>query len=184
MFQSLVYDLKEALKLFRKGNILQLRGLSNRLIREASVENDFAKAELGVITYALHKLESKNHITNNPKWHKVRKNVFLNLEGAIFAINNKQNETFFKKLKKIIIDINKIDSDLGNFAQGIYDKAKVKQASLAYSYGLSISKSAELTGADKKELQSYIGFTTMHDEENEQKSIKERVNELKKLVVF
>lgn len=184
MFQSLSYDLKEVLKLFRKGNVLQLRGLSNRLIREASVENNLAKAELGVISYALHKLETKNHIINNPKWHKVRKNVFTNLEGAIFAINNNQKELFFKKLKKIILDINKIDANLGNFAQGIYDKAKVKQASLAYSYGLSISKAAEITGADKKELQSYIGFTTMHDEENEQKSIKERVTELKKLLVI
>jgi len=183
MFQSLVYDLKEALKLFRKGDILQLRGLSNRLIREASVEDNLAKAELGVIAYALHKLETKNHITSNPKWHKIRKNIFINFEGAIYSINNNQNEQFFKKLKKIILDINKIDADLGNFAQGIYEKSKVKQASLAYSYGLSISKAAEITGADKKELQSYIGFTTMHDEENEQKSIKQRVSELKNVLV-
>ncbi len=183
MFKSLVFDLKEVLKLFRKGNVLQLRGLSNRLIREATVENNLAKAELGVIAYALHKIETKQHFTNNVKWHKIRNNIYNNLEGAIFAASTHENEQFFRKLKRIILDINKIDSELGHFAVSIYEKAKVKQASLAYSYGVSISRASELTGADKKELQSYIGFTTMHDEEIEQKTIKERVNELKELLV-
>ncbi len=182
MPKSIIYDLEEILKLFRKGNVLQLRGLSNRLIRESTIENDLAKAELGVITYALHKIETKQHFINNKKWHKIRIKINSNIQGAIFAIRKNDRELFFKKLKKIIMDINLIDSQLGHFATSIYEKAKVKQASLAYSYGLSISRSAELMGADKKELQSYIGFTTMHDEENEQKSIKKRLNELKEVL--
>lgn len=182
MVASLIYDLEEVLKLFRKGEILQLRGLSNRLIRESTIENDLAKAELGVIAYSIHKIETKNHFTNNKKWHKIRNKISDNMSGAIFAIKKNDQELFFKKLKKIILDINLIDKQLGHFATSIYEKAKIKQASLAYSYGLSISRSAELTGADKKELQSYIGFTTMHDEENEQKSIKKRINELKDIL--
>ena len=47
---------------------------------------------------------------------------------------------------------------------------------------MSLAQAAELTGADKKELQSYIGFTKMIDEEEEQKSIIERVDELRNLV--
>ena len=87
-----------------------------------------------------------------------------------------------ESLKKVIQNITRIDSELGNYAIGIYEKAKVKEASLAYSYGLSIAQAADLTGADKKELQSYIGATTMHDEEPEIKNITIRVRELKELV--
>jgi len=83
-----------------------------------------------------------------------------------------------QKLKSAINHIRDIDSELGNYAQNVYEKAKVKQASLAYSYGLSLAQSADLTGADKKDLQSYIGFTKMSDEESEQKSIYTRVKEL------
>lgn len=179
MFKSLVFDLKEVLKLFRKKNVLQLRGLSNRLIREAAIETNLAKAELGVISYALHKIETKQHFTESPKWHNIRSSIYNDLESAIYFAESNLEKQFISKLKKIIYDINGIDKELGNYAESIYEKAKVKQASLAYSYGLSISQAAILTDADKKELQSYIGFTKMHDEEGEQKSIVKRVSELK-----
>ena len=182
MFKPLAYDLSEAVKLFRQKRILQLRGLSNRLIKEASIEDNFAKAELGVITYALHKIESKEHFVNNPKWIKIKNVIATDLESVIVAAENNDLKKVIFKLKKVIVDINKIDLSIGHFVQGIFEKAKVKQASLAYSYGLSISQSAELTGADKKELQSYIGFTKMSDEEEESKSLLTRVSELKELI--
>ncbi len=182
MFKSMEYDLGEVLTLFREKRVLELRGLSNRLIREASVENNYAKAELGVISYALHKIESKSHFVNSPVWSKIKLVVFKNIESAIFAAKNKDDVAILSYLKKIIKSIEEADTNLGNYASSIYDKAKVKQASLAYSYGLSISQAAELVGADKKDLQSYIGFTTMHDEEMESKGMRKRVDELKKLI--
>ncbi|MDD4250928.1 MAG: hypothetical protein PHX27_01915 [Candidatus ainarchaeum sp.] len=182
MFKPLSYDIKEVTKLFSQKRSLELRGLSNRLIREASMQNDYSKAQLGVIAYALHKMESKNHFVNDEKWILLKEGIVAGLKNALFAIQQSGEKQFAIKMQKVIDSIISIDSSLGNYAQNIYDKAKVKQASLAYSYGLSLSQSAELTGADKKELQSYIGFTTMHDEEKEIKSLSERVVELKNLV--
>lgn len=182
MVKSMEYDLGEVLLLFREKRVLELRGLSNRLIREASAENDYVKAELGVIAYALHKIESKSHFVNSPVWGKIKLAVFKNIESSIFSAKKKDNEALMSYLKKIIINIEEADSNLGNYASSIYDKAKVKQASLAYSYGLSISQASDLMGADKKELQSYIGFTTMHDEEMESKGMRKRVDELRLLV--
>ena len=172
------FDLKEVLKLFRQKRILELRGMSNRLIRESAIEENYAKAELGVIAYALHKLESKHHISNDPRWQKLKNTISTDLNSAEYAASQNDSKTLMKKLKSIINHIKSIDAELGNYAQGIYEKAKVKQASLAYSYGLSLAQSADLTGADKKELQSYIGFTKMSDEESVQKSISKRVAEL------
>jgi len=172
------YDLQEVAKLFKQKRVLELRGLSNRLVREATMEENYAKAELGVIAYALHKLETKEHIAKSQKWHSVKQIISTDLNGAEYAASQNNSKMLLQKLKSIIIHIRDVDSELGNFAQNLYEKAKVKQASLAYSYGLSIAQSADLMGADKKDLQSYVGFTKMSDEDSEQKSISKRVKEL------
>jgi hypothetical protein len=178
MFKSMSFDLKEVAKLFKQKRVLELRGMSNRLIREAAIEENYAKAELGVITYALHKLCTKQHISESEKWQKVKQIISSDLDGAEYAASQNNSKMLIKKLKSIVNHIQITDSELGNYAQNIYEKSKVKQASLAYSYGLSIAQSAELTGADKKELQSYVGFTKMSDEGTEQKKIIQRVNDL------
>jgi hypothetical protein len=180
--QSLSFDITETQRLFSEKKILDLRGISNRLMREASMQNNYAKAELSVIAYSLHKIETKSHFIHSPRWGIIKQSIIQHFQQAAQAAQTEHDQNFFEALKQIIRDIRKIDDELGNYAQNIYDKAKVKQASLAYSYGLSIAQSAALTGADQKELQSYIGFTTMHDEELEVKSISERVKELKELV--
>jgi hypothetical protein len=182
MVKTLAYDLNEVVILFREHRILELRGLGNRLIREAALENNYGKAELGVIAYSLHKMETKPHFVQSPKWNAVRDAITHGMESAYTAAKQDNQKDFMEHLKGVVRNIDGIDSELGNYAQSIYDKAKVKQASLAYSYGLSIPQAADLTGADKKELQSYIGFTTMHDEEVEIKSIGERVDELRRIV--
>jgi hypothetical protein len=182
MFKPLSFDLAEVKELFLKRQVFDLRGLSNRLIREASIENNYGKAELGVISYALHKIETKQHFVNSPKWGEVKGMIVKHLESAIFAAKQQNERLLLDSLKGVVKGIVSIDDELGNYATSIYDKAKVKQASLAYSYGLSISQSADLTGADKKELQSYIGFTTMHDEEDEPMSITQRVSDLRKIL--
>ncbi|MCX6803611.1 MAG: hypothetical protein NTY48_03495 [Candidatus Diapherotrites archaeon] len=180
--QTLSFDIIETQRLFTEKRILDLRGLSSRLIREAALANDYGKAELGIIAYALHKIETKPHFMQNPKWGRIKQSIIEQFTQGAFAAKENDAQKFLFALKKIIIIIRNIDDELGNYAQNIYDKAKVKQASLAYSYGLSIAQSAALTGADPKELQSYVGFTTMPDEELEVKSIGERVTELKKIL--
>jgi hypothetical protein len=180
--KPLNFDIEEVLRLFEEKKIFDLRGMSSRLIREAAISNDYAKAELGVIAYALHKIESKQHFVNSMQWGRLKQTVKENLKNAETAIKVNDTKQFLESLKKVIQNITKIDAELGNYATGIYEKAKVKEASLAYSYGLSIAQAANLTGADKKELQSYIGSTTMHDEEAEIKNISERVKELKEII--
>lgn len=182
MTKTVSYDLGETLRLFRDGNTREMRGLSNRLVKEAAIENNPEKAELGVIAYALHKIETKDHILNHQKWPRMKSEILQHLSQAMDAIEAGNDSQFMQRLKETIQHIEEVDREMGRFVQGIYEKAKVKQASLAYSYGLSISQAAELTGADKKELQSYIGFTTMHDEEHETKTISERVKELHELL--
>ena len=177
--KPLEYDIGEVIKLFEANKVFDLRGLSSRVIREAALNNDYAKADLGVIAYALHKIESKQHFVNSPQWGRLKQSVLTDLKNAQIAI--KQNNTsFFRITKKVIQHITKIDSQLGNYAIGIM-KRKSKTSSLAYLMDW-YAQAAQLTGATKK-LQEYIGATTMHDEELEIKNMGQRVNELKILQV-
>jgi hypothetical protein len=180
--KPLSYDIDETMRLFNEKRILELRGISNRLVREAALSNDYAKAELGTIAYALHKIETKSHFVRSPQWGRVKQEIYVQLSQAANSAKANKAEDLMQALKLVIKNITQIDNELGNYAQNIYEKAKVKQASQAYSYGVSISQAAALTGADSKELQSYIGFTTMHDEEPETKNIKQRVEELKRIL--
>lgn len=180
--KNLSFDVQEVLRLFDEKRVFDLRGMSSRLIREAALNNDYAKAELGVISYSLHKLESKQHFVNSPQWGRLKKTIKEDLQNAKIALEAHDTKLFLESLKKVIQHITRIDAEIGNYALGIYEKAKVKGASLAYSYGLSIAQSAQLTGADKKELQEYIGATTMHDEELETKDMTARVKELRGLI--
>jgi len=180
--KTLEFDLSEMLRLFEEKKVFDLRGMGSRLIREAALGNDYAKAELGVIAYALHKIETKPHFMNSPQWIKIKQLIATNFNIAKSAVDKGDEKQFMDALKMIIKNIVNIDNELGNYAQNVYEKAKVKQASLAYSYGLSIAQASALTGADQKELQSYIGFTTMHDEEPESKNITQRVMELKEIL--
>jgi len=182
MVKTLAFDLNEVMLLFRDKRVFELRGIGNRLIREAAMESNYGKAELGVIAYALHKIETKQHFVRSPKWGEMKRTIINALESCFISAKKEDYAVFMASLKKVVRGIDHIDSQLGNYAQTIYEKAKVKQASLAYSYGLSIAQAADLTGADKKELQSYIGFTTMHDEEPEVKDIVARVKDLFALV--
>ena len=124
MFKSMAYDLQEVAKLFKQKRVLELRGLSNRLVREATMEENYAKAELGVIAYALHKLETKEHIAKSQKWHSVKQIISTDLNGAEYAASQNNSKMLLQKLKSIIIHIRDVDSELGNFAQNLYINLK------------------------------------------------------------
>ncbi|MEM4327213.1 MAG: hypothetical protein QXZ13_03555, partial [Candidatus Diapherotrites archaeon] len=89
---------------------------------------------------------------------------------------------FKKHLKETIEKIEEIDQNLSHYAKAMYEKAKIKQASTAYALGLSLSQAATLTGANKKELQKYIGITRIHDEEPYKESIAERLSVLRNII--
>ncbi|MDO8627921.1 MAG: hypothetical protein Q7K42_05625, partial [Candidatus Diapherotrites archaeon] len=162
MLTKLVKKLKLLRGLFKDQEILELKKFSNKTIEEAALKNDKLLAEISLIAYALHKLLSKVHVIESMKWIRIRNAIFTSLDKSIFMLRAKKIAKFEAELGKISTNINNFDRDLGNFVQNVLDKAKIKQASRAYSAGLSLSQAAYLTNADKKSVQQYIGQTTMH----------------------
>ncbi len=164
---------------FGKGSIIELKDISNDAIRLAALKSSHLLSEVSLIAYSLHKLLTKVHIAESGKWDALRNEIGKDLGNALAMIEKNDLKGFEKALHGVIEGIADVDSELGNYVQGTYDKARVKQASRAYSLGISLSRAAELTGADKKELLQYIGATKMHDEEAVKFGIGERLKNLK-----
>lgn len=182
MPKSFMWNVDGVARAFCDKNFIVLRSLSNELVRDAALDNDFSSAKLAVIAYALHKFSVKDHVRTNPKWNSISQKICGVFDQAINSVKKSDFDAFEQQMDEIISVIVETDAALGNYAMSLLDKARIKQASLAYSYGLSLGKACELTGAQKRDVLSYIGVTKTHDEDLPLKGIKSRVSALKKFL--
>lgn len=166
---------------FGRNRSFELKRLSNELIQSAVVDYDMTMAELAIVAYSLNKLNSKEHIVKSRKWVDAKKAIIESMDEMASAIEANNAEKFSGILKELSHKVTEVDKELGNYVQNVYDKARVKMASNAYSLGLSLGQAAELTKADKKNLQGYIGHTLIHDRIKEKIGIGDRVDKLKKI---
>ena len=178
MSRHLAKRVEEISKEFARKNEVKLRMIANRTLSQAVLSNDMILAEIALIAYCLHKLSVKEHVVKNPKWKIARQQILSNLSSAVYAVKGEDLRPFVRQLDFTVTRIEAIDTRLGHFAVNLFERARVKLASDAYSLGLSLSRSAELTGCDKRKLQEYIGITKMHDEEGETFGIGERLDSL------
>ncbi|MFH1586761.1 MAG: hypothetical protein ABID38_02815 [Candidatus Diapherotrites archaeon] len=181
MDKMLMVKIGEIKDAFSKNRPFELKRLSNELIQGAVVDYDETMAELAIVAYSLNKLNSKEHIVNSKKWADAKKTIIESMDEMANAVEADDEGKFSEILKDLSQNVTEIDGELGNYVQNVYDKARVKMASNAYAMGLSLGQAAELTKADKKNLQSYIGNTLIHDRIAEKTSIGTRVEKLKKL---
>ena len=147
-----------------------------------AVENDPELALVSVVAYCLYKMASKNHFVKNRRWPRVVEIILGNLKKGRSAAEQGDEARFTRNLASIVGEIQFIDHELSNYAKDLFEKAKIKQASTAYAAGVSLSQAAALTGADRKELQKYIGITRIHDEQEPLYSIQERLAKMRELL--
>jgi ElaB/YqjD/DUF883 family membrane-anchored ribosome-binding protein len=174
MISELVYFTEGIRKSFEENDLIKLRKLSNKLIEDAALNSDKILAQLSLISYSLQKLLSKPHIIKSGKWKKVKKAIDSSLKKALNELKKRNLKQFRKELNSISKKVFEVDSSLGNYIANIYEKARIKQASRAYAFGLSLMQAISLTNANEKDLMAYIGGTKIHDKERDIKGIKER----------
>jgi len=167
---------------FEGGDSFGLREIANHAIEEAALSNDRQLAEIALIAYCLHKMHSKQHVVRHARWRRIRKGILLDLKKAERGLGGGRPGEFEKSIASAIRSVRSSDEMMGNYAQNLFEKARVKYASTAYSLGLGLGQAAELTGADKKELLRYIGVTKIADRDVELVGIAERLRKLKRAI--
>ncbi len=178
MQRELIAAIEKLERAFKENDLLTLKRTSNESIEKAALKSDRLLAEVSLIAYSLSKLSSKEHIVKNAKWPAAKKTILVSLSRAISSLKESRLQEFERNLRKISENVTRTDEKLGHYVLNIYNKAKLKQASRAYAFGLSLSSAADLTGADKKHLLEYIGATKIHEEERSPMKIRERLKHL------
>ncbi len=167
------------LSAFRAANPGDLKRIGNDAIADAALGSDHGLATVSVVAYSLYKMLTKEHFTQSPRWQKVSDSMLSELGKSLGSLEKNDIEGFRGHMGHVIGRIEQVDDELSNYARNIFDKAKIKQASTAYALGMSLSQAAELTNADRNELQRYIGITRIHDEQPAGKGIAQRLLALK-----
>jgi len=152
-------------KSFLAGNSMKLKEVSNEATSEAVISGDATFARIAVVVYSLGKLSSKQHVVESTKWGSMKKAILDALNRLEDMLRKNKIPEFVKAAGSFEQEVRGVDNELSNYVRNIIDKARIKVSSSAYAQGLSLSKAAELTGANKTDLQNYIGITKIHDEE-------------------
>ncbi len=177
--KTLLSFLKKAIAGFSKADIFALRETANNAIEEAALASDKQLAKLAMMAYCLHKISSKEHIVRHGRWKEIKHDILFDLRKAEKSIAAKDFEDFDKNLNAAIDSIRTTDEKIGNYAQNVFEKAKVKYASTAYSMGLGLGQAAAL---EKKELLRYIGITRIADRDRPTVGIGERLRRFKRKI--
>jgi len=177
--QVLIF-LKNVIAAFEKGNIFALKEAANHAIEEAALSNDKELARIALMAYCLYKMSGKHHMVKHGRWPEIKHDILFDLKKALNASEVENEEEFNYRIQATIDSVKTTDEKIGNYAQNLFEKAKVKYASTAYSMGLGLGQAASLTGAEKKELLRYIGITKISDREAVGPSIGERLRKLKR----
>lgn len=181
-FSNIESIINAILEQFKVGDLDKLHRIDEKVLEEAIVSFKKEFVELALIAYSFRKLMSKKHILNNPNWNGFKAKTIENLEQAVVFYKENNVEKYNLKIKEIQTSIEKTDQLLGHFIHDIIFNARIKLASTAYAYGLSLSQASNLLSADKDHVMEIIGQTKMSDEDMKNISISDRVFFLKKKV--
>lgn len=179
MESALIKRIEALSKAFQNGRFFEVKKIGKDSLKDAVIENNADLATVSVISYSLYKMLSKEKFTKSKRWPTITKIIVTALEKSLEALRKENMKAFKTNIENAINEIKIVDDELSNYVRNIFEKAKVKEASSAYALGLSIGQSAELTGADKAEVQKYIGFTRIHDEQAISRSLSQRLKNLK-----
>ncbi|MFH0714602.1 MAG: hypothetical protein V1847_02405 [Candidatus Diapherotrites archaeon] len=163
---------------FAEREFWKLKEHSTEWIQEAAASNNPTIAKLAVLAYASYKMQSKAHIVQNPKWKNARAEFLQAMDRAEQWLRRNNLQSFHQSLQSAEQVLIQLDQQIGNYSQTTVKKAKIKMASNAYAFGMSIAQSSALTGADSDDVQAYIGITRMHDETPIFRGIADRVRKM------
>ncbi len=174
---NLFEEFSELRKLYVQGNNGALKAFAAEAARDSLELSDRRLAQFSIIAYSLEKLTDKSYIVQSKRWKKFTVFLLGELQRGAQCLDEKQCELV---LSAVMHELDNLSSDLGRFVVNAVEKAKVKAATQVYAHGASIGRAIELTGADRKELLSYIGSTRL-PEKYESKSVAQRLAFAEKL---
>jgi len=165
---------------FEKSDITALKRLSAVFADGAFEDHQEENIDLSIVAYACAKFLEKPYVVDNPDWKDFRKNLLYLLTKAIEDFSAGKDKAGFARIRDSVKLIQTLGEDLGRFAFGVIEKARLKAGAEIYAKGASLGAAVEISGSEKQELASYISSTKMPGK-YVTKSVAQRLQETKKI---
>ena len=161
--ENILRILQETKLLVEKNNSFELKSLSDKTIRSATISQDADNIIVAVLVYSLGKVMEREHYKKMEGWNEFYNAVIKNLNLAIRSLkmgNIKNTRVYLGRIRN---SLNKISGDLGRYIKDVFRKAEINKAFKLYEHGLSSEQTAELLGVSLWDLASYIGQSNIGD---------------------
>lgn len=162
--RDIIHVLERAVNALKRGDIKELKDLSNQTIHNAAIFQEEYSVTVAVLIYSLSKIhEREMHYSKFKGWKRFQDTCYSGLVLAKERLVNSDLKGFDEALKVYVGALSKLDPKLKSYIYEVFDKARINKASRLYEHGLSIGRTAELLGITKFELMDYIGKTNIAD---------------------
>lgn len=179
------HQIASALKALRKAlkerDIAALRKLSGSTIRMAALENGEEIFYVSLAEYMLSKLITKGHYFREKGRQEFIEKVLGIIDAALVGLEGGRQDIYGRRIWQIITEMRQLESEEQRYVHGLETKSRTKLGSNLYAEGFSLSRAAEITGADKRDIMQFSGKTLMSDRVGRTKLMKERVEHVRKL---
>ena len=147
--------------------------LSNHTIHNASIFQDEDSVSLAVLTYALSKIFQRK--TN------VSSRIVQKLESAKSLLKAGQFAQYRMEIKQAFKLISTVDSKLKLYIEQVINQARIRKGSRLFYHGISLARASEMFNISQWELMSYVGKTTIAEDEFFKKDVNRRMAYAKKI---
>jgi hypothetical protein len=169
--KEILFDLDKIIKILEKrekGDIEELRILSDHGIDDVALYKDVDLISITVLAYSLYKnidcLSDEDY-----------KDLLVELKSARDSLKQRQLGRYNKNVRTLFAIVRKCTTKVREHLQDVMQAAKIKKGSLLLNKGLSIGQAAGLMGLSNWDLQNYASNTASLDVHTESKPAKGRV---------
>ena len=146
-----------------KKNYIEIKNLSNRLIRISSIHQESDIISLAIIIYSLSKLIERENYKTEKNWDKFYNSYLENINDMINALKKDDLNRFHNEIKENRKLIQGLSGNLKKYIKEVFDCAKINKASKIYEHGISMEKTAKILGVSLWELSEYTGKSNIHN---------------------
>lgn len=147
----------DGLILIKQNNFTDLKKISNHTIHNASIFQDRDSIFIAIVMYAISKIMERTG--------GIDAEIVKRLNDAYGLLMKDKTKEYRDAIKKALELISKADVKLKQYIDEVIKQAEIKKGSKLYEHGISIAQASELLGISQWELMSYIGKTSLTEEE-------------------
>lgn len=155
--KDIINIIDDGLILIEQKNFVDLKKISNHTIHNASIFQDRDSISIAVVMYAISKIMERTG--------SIDAEIVKRLKNAYDLLTKNKTKEYQDHIKNVLGLISKIDVKLKQYIDEVIKQAEIKKGSKLYEHGISIAQASDLLGISQWELMSYIGKTSITEED-------------------